>query len=342
MPIRALDVTLPESLCAFLDQRAAARGRRHWEWKYARRADGLPVGFFWEEADGAVLGFIGLMRSALHSAAAAHPAAWFVDWHVTPGQRGVGVGVGLLRKAEAAAGCLLTLQGSADTRQILPRLGWKQSLAPTTWVRPLSARYWSDWVARHVPAGLRGAARLGAAAASAVSRPRPPATPRGAALVAVDRFAADYDAVWAARAAEFAPLLARDSAYLNWLCADFPDGGYRSYLLQSDGTAVGHLIVRLDADRHGARRGRIVDLLWPRTRPELAAWMVAAALQELQRDRADYVECVLSVPELAAAARRSHFRPRTPVPLWYRRLPAGMAGVDDWYVTLLDCDRAYR
>ncbi len=138
------------------------------------------------------------------------------------------------------------------------------------------------------------------------------------------------------------PILRRDSAYLNWLCADYPDGGYRLHLLDWQGGVAGHLILRLDRDRRGLCRGRIVDLLWPRAEAGLAAWMVAAAVGELRRAGADYVEVVLSRPELAAAARACGFVRRRPVPLWYHRLPAGMDGADDWYITFLDCDRAYR
>ena len=342
MPIRALAETVPDALCSFLDGQATPRGERHWRWKYERTPSPLPAGFYWEEADGAVLGFIGMMGSALYGGGAAHPAAWFVDWHVTQGDRGVGVGVGLLRKAEAAAGVLLTLQGSEDTRQILPRLRWRQSLLPTTWVRPLSARYWSEWATQRLPSVLGPLAGAFAGIAATLRRPRAAAPPAGAALVAVDRLPAEYDAVWTARAAEFAPILLRDSAYLNWLCADYPDGGYRLHLLDWRGGVAGHLILRLDRDRRDRCRGRIVDLLWPRAEAALAAWMVAAAVVELQRAGADYVECVLSRPELAAAARACGFVRRRPVPLWYHRLPAGMDGADDWYITFLDCDRAYR
>ena len=343
MPLRSLDADAPDAVFAFLDVHAAPRGRQHWRWKFGDGHAAAPSAFYWQDAADGVLGFIGMMRTTLYAGAQRHGAAWFVDWHVAPGQQGVGIGLALLRKAEAAAGILLTLQGSADTRQILPRLGWKPSLAPATWRRPLSARHLRDWWARRAPRPVRGLAGPAAAVAHAVSRcARPGAGPDGAALVDVERFPPAYDAVWQTRSAEFAPLLARDSAYLNHFCADFPQRGYRLQTAEQRGETVGHLITRVAPDARGLGRGRIVDVLWPRAQPALAAWLIASALWQLARDGADYAECLSSVPELDAALRGARFRRRVPVPLWYHRLPAGVPDPDRWHVTLLDCDRAYR
>src|SRR5690606_26296533 len=144
--IEALTAPLAEDVLAFLDATVSPRGRRHWEWKYGAGDAAAPAAFCYRDAEGRVRGFIGLMRTALLTPEGAHPAAWFVDWYVAPGQPGSGMG--LLRKAEASAGVLLTLQGSADTRQILPRLGWQQSTAGYTWVRPLRARMVGEWLAQ--------------------------------------------------------------------------------------------------------------------------------------------------------------------------------------------------
>jgi len=327
---------------AFLDAHVAARGADHWRWKYRPGPAGLPAGFAWQEADGQILGYIGLMWTTLSAAGAAHRAAWFVDWHVIPGDRAVGVGFGLLRKAEAAAGVLLTLQGSPDTRRILPRLGWKEATNPRTFVRPLTGRALAAPATRRVPAALRATIEAAAGVATPFTRAVAPAPPAGVDLVPVERFDSAYDAVWAARAAELAPALRRDSDYLNYLCADYPDRGYRAAVVQQHGTPVGHLITRVDVDRRGLRRGRLVDLLWPRADRRLLTWLVAAACRRLQDDGADYVECVASVPEARDAVTAAGFRARRPVPLWYHRLPAGAGDPNAWYVTLLDCDRAYR
>lgn len=330
------------AMLAFLDAHVAARGAAHWRWKYRPGPADLPAGFAWQEANGEFLGYIGMMWTTLGAAGSSHRAAWFVDWHVLPGERAVGVGFGLLRKAEAAAGVLLTLQGSPDTRQILPRLGWKESTAPRTFVRTLTGRAWAAAAIRRVPGVLRATTAAAAALATPWKRVRNVAPEPGVDLVAVERFDTDQDTVWAARAPEFAPALRRDRDYLNYFCADYPAGGYRLALMRQRGVPVGHLITRVDVDRRGLRRGRIVDLVWPRADRRLLAWLVAAACRQLQDDGADYAECLASIPELRNALTAGGFRARRQVPIWYHRLPAGAADPDAWYITLLDCDRAYR
>jgi len=343
--VRTFGSDAPEAVFAFLDEMVSQRGREHWCWKY-RTADrsAVPSAFYWQEEDGSVLGFIGLMRSALQTASGEHPAAWFVDWHVRPGAKGVGVGIGLLRKAEAAAGMLLTLQGSADTQKILPKLGWKQSFAPVTFLRPLSARFVAAWIEQR-GAGAKVLGRLLLAVAPLARsflRSVPPSSLTAVALETVERFPTSYDAVARARVHELGAAMRRDSDYLNYLCADYPGGGYRLQLLRLGGDPAGHLILRVDQDKNGLRRGRIVDLLWPAARPEIADWLVGSAAAELQTAKADYVECLASTPALQTVLKRSRFRARRPVPIWYHRIAAGVPDPDTWHTSLLDCDRAYR
>ena len=342
MPIRALDTGNCEPALAFLGRLASARSRAHWEWKYRIGRDGGPRAFYWEEPDGRVLGFIGMMRTTLHDGARQHPAAWFVDWHVAPGERSVGVGLGLLRKAEAEAGVLLTLQGSRDTRDILPRLGWKESTRPVTWVLPLSARFIADRLTPRAPALLRVPAAVAGVAGQVHFRVQRPEAPAGARLAEVERIPPEYDRVWNARAVEIAPAMARDSDYLNYLCADYPDGGYRVQLAYAGDEPIGHLIWRVDEDRRGLRRGRVVDVIWPRSEPGVGYWLMGSACWQMQEEKADYVECLLSHPDLEAMAKDLRFRYRRPVPIWYHRLPAEVPDPDHWYISLLDCDRAYR
>ncbi len=341
MPTREIAGELPDDVVRFLNEVVSNRGREHWEWKYLGRNTSGPSAFYWREEDGSVSGFLGLMRTSLQTAASEHPAAWFVDWYVRPGSQG-GVGFALLRKAEASAGALLTLQGSADTRQILPRLGWRETSAPRTFVRPLGGRFVANWARLRLPPPLRPfAAVAGAIAAPALRCPKPPA-PTGWRLVAVPRFPHNYDAVWRKRRNEFAPAMRRDSEYLNFLCSDYPDGGYTRFLLEADGDAVGHLILRIGRDARGLQRGRIVDALWPRQQTNVLEWLVRHAAWQLHQDGADYAECLSAVPDLSTALEQARFRSRSSVPVWYRRLPADASDPALWYITLLDCDRAYR
>lgn len=327
---------------AFLDATATRRGRAHWEWKYRLQRPGTPAGFCWYDDDGSIAGSIGLMPTTLHTSAQTIAAAWFVDWHVAAPKRGNGIGSQLLQRAEAEPGLLCTLHGSAQARRLLPHLGWHCALAPATWVLPLTARCVATWSQRRLPRWVQPLADPIGSSIAAYFRPQAPPPRADLALVDVERLPDSYDAVWQARAPEFAPLMQRGAVDLNWFCADDPDGGYSLRLLRQDGEVAGHLIWRIDVDAHGLRRGRIVDLLWPRARADIAEWLVANAAWRLQEAEADYVDIVVSVPDLGATVRRCRFIRSRPLRLWYHHLPPGTPPPDHWYITYFDCDRAYR
>jgi hypothetical protein len=340
VPIAALEATSPATVFDFLDHHVSARGRAHWNWKYRLEGEAGRA-FYHAGPDGIVGGFIGTIPTTLHVAGGGNArAAWFVDWATRPGEGGIGAGVALLRRAEMETEILLTLQGSADTQKILPKLRWNVVDTPAVWILrlsphsivmrgPLRDRSWL-----HGPALLAGAA---VARARRVSR----TAASSFALEEVERFPAAYDPIWEARREEFAPLAERSSAQLNFMCADYPDGGYHRYLMRADGALVGHLVLRLDR-RNGERRGRIIDTLWPRTQAGAVEWLVREACAMLQEESVDYIECTSSIPELDRALGGCRFARLRSVPVWYHRLPDGIPTPESWFITYLDCDRAYR
>lgn len=340
MPIAPLEPSSPPAVFDFLERHVSARGRAHWEWKYQLDRQGPARAFYHAGADGAVGGFVGTLPTTLHAPAQRARAAWFVDWATRPGGGSVGVGVALLRRAEAATDVLLTLQGSVDTQKILPKLRWNVVETPATWILRVSPRaiVTRGPLRRHP--WLRALALLPAAL---VARNRRVTRVRSSpfALEEVERFPASYDARWEARRAEFAPLMDRSSAQLNFLYADFPEGGYRCFLVREGADVVGHLVLRLDR-KEDAHRGRIIDALWPRARRDAVEWLVREACAILQERGVDYIECTASVADLEQALRACRFARLRPVPVWYHRLPDGMATPDTWFITYLDCDRAYR
>ncbi|MGH7894772.1 MAG: hypothetical protein ACREQL_08895, partial [Candidatus Binatia bacterium] len=283
----ALEPSSPEAVFDFLETNVSPRGRAHWQWKY--RLDGSSPGraFYHVASDGTVGGFVGLLPTTLHGGDGTARAAWFVDWATLPGEASVGAGVGLLRRAEAATDVLLTLQGSADTQKILPKLRWHSVDTPATWVLRLSARS----VVERGPVRGRPWLRAPALVLGAIARLRyriaKPAA-AGCALAEVERFPASYDAVWTERRSAFAPLMERTSTQLNFMCADYPGGGYRRFLVLAGSEIVGHLVLRVD--RKGTMvRGRIIDALWDRDRRGMIDWLVRTACWMLQECGVDYI-----------------------------------------------------
>jgi hypothetical protein len=335
-----LQESSPETVFAFLDARIAARPRPHWRWKYALGDPAPARAFYHRGGDDEIGGFIGILPTALHTAGGAVDAAWFVDWATGAGAGSVGAGVALLRHAQKQTTILLTLVGSADTRHILPKLRWMCDERPGLWMLRLTGRALAasgpvkrrPWLRLPVQALAPLAARYFRVADPGESSFR---------LEEVSRFPDSYGAIWETRRDEFAPLMTRDPAALNFMCADFPEGGYTRFLVHEGADVVGHLIVRIDR-LGGLIRGRIVDLLWRRERAGLARWLVQRAAWELQERGADYIECTASAPDLETALAQCRFSRRRPVPIWYHRLPDGVPTPEGWFVTFLDCDRAYR
>lgn len=340
MPTAAFEPVSPPAVLDFLERHVSPRGRTHWQWKYQLDHGGPPRAFYHVDTAGEVGGFVGMLPTMLETAGGRTRAAWFVDWATRPGEGSVGAGVALLRRAEAATDVLLTLQGSADTQKILPKLRWSVVETPAVWILRSSARsIVTRGRVREWPWLLAPALAVGAVLARlrrVARRASPPF-----AVVEVDRFPASYDAVWEARRAEFVPLMERSSAALNFMCADFPGDGYLRYVIRDGGDTVGHLVLRVDV-KDGSRRGRLVDALWPRGREGAAEWVVREACAVLQSRGVDYIECTAAAPDLEQALAACRFARLRPVPIWYHRLPDGVATPDNWYVTYLDCDRAYR
>src|SRR6185295_12430768 len=192
--IVALESAAPEAVFRFLETTVSARGADHWRWKYQLDRVAPARAFYHAGPDGTVGGFVGLMPTTLHAPDATARAAWFVDWATAAGDGSVGIGVGLLRRAEKETDVLLTLQGSADTRSILPKLRWRSVETPAMWLRRVSARS----IAERGPLrrrGLRSGARLAGSVAASLSRLTPPPASEFA-LEEVSRFPASYDAVW--------------------------------------------------------------------------------------------------------------------------------------------------
>lgn len=340
MAMVALDGPLPDAVADFLDEHLGPRGRAHWRWKYPDATPERPLGAWYADQRGAVGGFIGLMRTALRERDGVElQAAWLVDWVAAGG--GPGVGFGLLRRVQSMAPLALTLGGSAVARAMYAALRWSQRPIADVWTLAVTGRAIVERGPFRRHALLRGPARIAGAVADRLLRVRRP-WDAGVTLAPVARFPPEWDGVWSARRAELAPCMDRGTAELNWKFTQYPDGGgYRRFLVRDATGPVGHLVLRLD-DVGGRRRGRLIDLTWPASRPEVCDWLVRESVWRLQEDGADLVQCTASTPVLDAALRAARFRRTASLPLFHQRLPPDVPAPERWHLTYLDCDRAWR
>jgi len=218
------------------------------------------------------------------------------DWFCMPEYRSAGVGLHLMRRMMAKPQPILVIGGSADTRNLLPRLKWAKLSDLSSFILVVSARALAGLVARNRPRGVTRVAHLipdlplirrlpDVAAPSTNSRVRVRGhgeageTPKIAPYVLAPLL--DTKVVdWLARA----PAVLGQFLVLDFLCGDELVGISISRLekLPSFGW-VAHLI-----HVHAARF-------------ELIDWMVGATTRHLVERGAGVVRCRASCPTTARA-----------------------------------------
>jgi hypothetical protein len=138
-------------------------------------------------------------------------ASYLIDW--AAGRRPPGAGTLLLRKMASFFQVLLAIGGSADTRQILPKLGYKIAGELEFFVRVL--RPWKQF--RYDPArrGWKGPLRL---ARNTIWAGAPaPEVPSGWSCAAISRFDASHESLLGAETAF--PATVRIPALMNYFLA---------------------------------------------------------------------------------------------------------------------------
>jgi len=82
------------------------------------------------------------------------------DWFCMPEYRSAGVGLHLMRRMMAKPQPILVIGGSADTRNLLPRLKWAKLSDLSSFILVVSARALAGLVARNRPRGVTRVAHL--------------------------------------------------------------------------------------------------------------------------------------------------------------------------------------
>ena len=86
----------------------------------------------------------------------------------------------------------------------------------------------------------------------------------------IERFAAEADSIWQARAGDYAVTLVKDSAYLNWRYVHCPDTAYAKFVIQRGDLPVG--IIVLSTNFAGEQANFPIDTL-----AALVEWIVPQA-----------------------------------------------------------------
>ncbi len=345
MKIRATQPSELPALADFLTSSGMPHTCDTLRWKFWR-SPGLVAGCgksIVAEIDGRIVGHIGVMPAAVHvdqPEPATLPAGWFVDWVVRQDLRSRGIGIFLLREAQKTCRALMTIQGTADTRQALPALQWLQQDGLSVFKLNIRAGGTGDdaGLSRRIAAEVARVLRY-----HAVEWP----APEGWSLNQAGAAAADdpwnqLDAAISRQRqspnGDFCHFDRSDET-LRWLFKDHPTGRYRLTVACDAGQPAGYVIWRICRGPGGRLDGRIVDILAPWDRPDVWQWLVSATVTRLASMEVVQISCLAGTDSLLGQALQANrFLPRQDLPLWISP-PAGQFCIPHrWHATLADSD----
>lgn len=250
----------------------------------------------------------------------------FVDW---VSDRDIpGAGVLLKKKLMRLAEAGIVVGGSADTRAVVPRIGFSERGQVDTFVRVV--RPWKQHQTRPPEALLKGTARLLRNAAWSLSAQIP--IPDGWRAVAVDSFG---DWVNESRETSF-PTPERSAEYLNyWLRV--PAAKMSGFSILHGERTLGYFLLS-----RVAGQTRIADIrLWS---DDVSHWSVAYGLAtRAAGDDPDTCEIlgIASTPFAREALMASGFRERGTDPLYVYDPKGKLLHADPMFLNLIDGDGAY-
>jgi hypothetical protein len=158
----------------------------------------------------------------------------------------------------------------------------------------------------------------------------------------IKRFDGAVDQIWETAKSAYPVVVRRDSRFLNWRFADFPQRGrYRLFYFSKAGTPVGYAVLRV-GEHHGAKAGYIVDFF---CEPKWTYGILAHCVQRLGREKVAAVYCLHSNPQSTAPLIALGFIPRQsgwPLVADLRRLSGEAktlaANPGNWFITGGDGD----
>lgn len=295
------------------------------------------------EIDGRIVGHIGVMPATVH-VDSPEPGelsgGWFVDWVVREDLRSRGIGIFLLREAQKTCRALMTIQGTADTRQALPALQWVEQESLSVFKLNVRAGGTCDdaGLGRRIATELARVVRY-----HAVQWPIPEGwslTPLGASPA--DDPWHELDAVLARQHQSPSGAFChfdRSAEALRWLFKAHPAGHYRLTIARDAAGPAGYVIWRTCRGSGDRIDGRIVDILAPWDRPDVWQWLVGAIVGHLASEGVVQISCLAGDDSvLADALKANRFLSRQDLPLWISPLAGEFCIPHRWHATFADSD----
>jgi hypothetical protein len=254
------------------------------------------------------------------------------DWYCLPRYRGSGLGVRVLRRLMEDPEPVVVIGGSADTRELLPKLGFQVPDALVPYTLPLGPGRLSEVLAERakIPPLLT---RAGFALLRPLVAPRRRPRSDGARALAVSGLGPEIEALY--RAGRYGVVPEWRVPMLRWFGAGFPGIGQVVSLYFVRGEALlGFSLLRIHPTPSGSA-AQLVDLFAPQPDVELFRWMVSETACVAAGFAADVLTAFSTSPELGLALRRNRFRRGEALPIhWYDRaqqaLPAPLFFGGQW------------
>jgi hypothetical protein len=328
----------------------ARRAERLWDWQWHEDPRLPSPGYrgVVAEWDGRIIGVLSTIPAGLHIGGQPVQAWWFVDvlvhWGLTRqalreqrrtaggGSTDLSGGIAAALFDHPAAGPIQLGKHIADAMMAIGhRLGFAYLTDTGSLQRRVSTRH---------PLGRLLGTALGDLTGAVADLALPP-IPRPTLPVRLHEgpFDRRFDSLWESLRPRYPAICRRDSALLEWRYHRHPDQDYRVLIAELAQGLRGYCITKV-FERGGRRRGKIVDLLAGPEDSAAQRALLAGALGDLRRQRAERAECFYTgggqrevLAGLGFKARLS--KSQRPQPLMARGLPDSVPGL---YVTQGDGD----
>jgi hypothetical protein len=237
------------------------------------------------------------------------------DWFCLPELRRSGLGVRVMQRLMQDEEPVIVTGGSADTRDLLPRMRFQIPATVVRFCLVLGADRAADLLARRVRVP-RALGRIAFTLARPLLAPRVRSVPAGGVVETPGTLDAETLAL-DPRPGGRGTLPVWAPEYLAWLAAGSPAfGRYEPLVFRIAGALAGWALLRIHAGPAGTDAA-LVDLRAREPSAELYAWMVSEAAVRAARFGPGLLMAGTTCPELSAALRRSRFREVSTAPVHY-------------------------
>ena len=242
------------------------------------------------------------------------------EWFYLPSLRGSGIiGLILMQHMLRLPGLKIAVGGSPDTRNLLPKLHWKEQHA-IRFVLPLGSSVAAHFLARRFGAPHLLGRSVGVAA-SVYFRPREIKRPRNWSAIPVACIGSEVRSLYASPE-EMVQL--PDIAFVQWLSRGFPGTGHFTtlYFVES-GRLRGWSLSRVFESDNG-RIATILEIFGVGMNEHLYTWMISETVMAVSGLSPSRIIALASEPDLKAAFRANRFLRAETVPVWIHQ-QEGMA-----------------